>query len=252
MTNAIIGYENGLDAGTVTASSDPSAAPKENGFNWRLDNYWQPAAATSNWLEVDFGSARSVDYIGFYSSDFYSMTGAELNLFSGASASPTTSRVQENITTDSPKLFTFAAASARYWRIRLDTTGSETPKIQMVTIGTRLELQRGARPGMRPPALGNADMPYNSISASGFFLGRSVRRQPVDFRLSTDTLTPAWVRSNWPDFLAHAERYPFFVLPEPDSYTDEAVFAWTRGKINAPEYSSSTLLSMTLDLQAFI
>lgn len=251
MTNPIIGYQNGFDTGTVSASSDPAATPKENAYDWRFDDYWQPAAATQNWLEIDFGSAQSVDFVGFYSSDFYAMTGAELNLFSGASPAPTTSRVQENITTEGPKLFTFTSASARYWRLRLDTTGSETPKVQMLALGQRLELQRGIRPGFTPPALMSKYRQVAAVSEGGFLLGRSLARNPIDFRISTDTLTPAWIRANWPALLAHIEKYPFFMLPEPDSYSDEAVIAWTVKQIPAPTYPQSTLMSLALDLQAF-
>lgn len=250
MTNCVIGYENGFRTGTVTSSSDPAAAPAANAYDWNLFDYWQPATATQNWLEIDFGAAVSVDYVGFYSSDFYTMTGAELNLFSGASAAPSTSRVQENITTEGPKLFTFTSASARYWRLRLDTTGTETPKIQAVAIGAHLELQRGLRPGYKPPALGARNEPVNSISQGGIFIGRSNQRAPIPFSLNTDVLTPAWVRANWLDFLDHAEKYPFFVLPEPDSYTDEAVIAWTNGQIQQPQYTHSNYLSLNLDLQA--
>lgn len=251
MTNAIIGYENGFETGTVTASSDPAATPKENAFDWRLEDYWQPGAATQNWLEIDFGSAQSVDFVGFYSSDFYGMTGAELNLFSGASPAPTTSRLQENITTEGPKLFTFASVSARYWRLRLDTTGSESPKVQMLAIGQRLELQRGIRPGFMPPALAPNQKAVTNISASGMFLGRSLARAPINFTLQTNAITAAWIRTNWPGLLVHIERYPFFLLPEPDNYGDEAVIAWTRDQVEAPRYDHAAHLGLNLSLQAY-
>ena len=252
MTNSIIGYDNGLETGTVSASSDPAATPKENAFDWRLDDYWQPAAATENYLEVDFGSAQSIDYVAFYSSDFYTMTGANIELESGASSPPSTSRVNENITTRGPKVFTFTSASARYWRFTLNTTGSESPKIQLVAFGQRLELEGALRPGFRPPALANRFREVQSVSAGGFPLGRSLKVAPVSFELELDVLTASWIRSNWPNLLDHMASKPFFLLPEPDNYSDEAVLAWSRGMINAPRYSTPLHMGLTLNLEAFV
>ena len=49
---------------------------KENAIDWKLFDYWQPAAATSNYLELDAGSAIDVDYFAFYSSNLYTEAGA--------------------------------------------------------------------------------------------------------------------------------------------------------------------------------
>lgn len=253
MTNPVIGYDSGPfdDAPTITASSDPAAAPKENAVDWRLEDYWQPSAATQNWLEFDFGSARSVDYIGFYSPDFHTMAGAQLVLSYGATSNPGSDALTQSITTAGPKLYTFGSQSAQFWRLKLNTTGAESPRVVLIAFGVRLELERGLRPGFRAPALAPPNRVVTNVSESGLFLGRSLARQPIEFTLNTDTLTPAWIRANWPGLLAHVEQYPFFCLPEPDAYPDEAVVAWTRGKIRAPEYSHSNFLRLALDLAAF-
>ncbi len=253
MTNPIFGYDNGPfdDAPTVTASSDPATAPKENSFDWRLEDFWQPAAATQNWLEFDFTTARAADYLGFYSPDFYTLAGAQLVLSYGATTNPGADALTQSITTPGPKLFTFASQSAQFWRLKLNTTGAESPRVVVIAIGTRLELERGLRPGFRAPALASSKRTVTNISESGFFLGRSLAATPIHFSINTTTLTPAWVRSNWLALRDHLERYPFFCLPEPDAYPDEAMIAWSRGEIRAPEYSHSNFMSLALDLAAF-
>ena len=200
---------------------------------------------------IDAGSAVDVDYFAFYSSDLYLQAGAKVELFSGSSAPATTLRATINPTTKGPKILTFTSASLRYWRLTISTTGSFAPKIQIANIGERLEIQRGLRPGFMPPALASSNQLATNISESGLYIGRSLKIAPIEFALNTTVLTAAWVRANWPDLLTHIEKFPFFLLPEPDGYTDEAVIAWTRGKISPPTYSHAAHMALNLNLAGF-
>ncbi len=253
MTNPIIGYENTFADATITASSDPAATPKENALNWQLFNYWQPSPTASFYLDFDFGTSRSCDYLAFYSSDLYTYTNARVIVYSSSSLPVTGGGQRANvlINTAGPKLLQINDQVVRYYRVEFQTASAVAPKIQSVVLGNKLELQRGIRPSFKAPALGNYNRPYNSVSEGGILLGRSNKIEPVKFSLSTDMLTPSWVRSNWPAFLAHAEKYPFFLLPEPDSYTDEAVYCWTDGEIMPPMYQQSNLMSLSLKLHAY-
>jgi len=253
MTNPVFGYQSHYrDGGTVTSSTSPAATPRDNATDWRFDDYWQPTAGTSHWLEVDAGSAVSADYFAFYSSDLYAQAGAQVQLTAGAAPAPAAVQGTINPTTAGPKLLRFTSASFRYWRLTFSTTGSFAPKIQIANVGAQLELEQGARPGFVPPKLAPANKPQTNISEQGFFIGRSLKLAPADFRLPTTILTPAWVRANWPALLAHIESYPFFLLPEPDTYADEAVIAWTKGAISAPRYSHAQFMSLDLNLTALI
>lgn len=253
MTNALIGYENLLEDGTLSASNDPAATPKENAIDWALFDYWQPAAATSHWLEVDMGSAVTADYFAFYSSNLYTEAGAAVKLYGGASPAPATLQGTISPTTRGPKFLQFTSASFRYWRIEFSTTGSFSPKIEMAAFGDRLELERGIQPGFGPPVLASRFKQANTVSDGAIFLGRSNKVQPVRFALDLTVLSAAWIRANWPALLAHIEKYPFFLLPEPDSYTDEAVIAWsTDQRIQAPVYQNPTYMDHRINLEAFV
>lgn len=252
MTNSIIGYNNIYrDGGTVTASSDPADTPKENAIDWRLEDYWQPAAATSHTLDIDHGAGVLADYLAFYSSDLYTEAGAKVEVFNGSSFPPTTLKGTINPTTKGPKILTFTADTERYWRLTFSTTGSFAPKIQIANIGESLTMQRGLRPGFMPPALASSNRLATNISEAGLYIGRSLKIAPIEFSLNTTVLTAAWVRANWPDLLTHIEKYPFFLLPEPDGYADEAVIAWTRGAILPPKYTHAAHLSLNLNLAGF-
>ncbi len=253
MTNTVIGYSNIYrGAGTVAASSDPAATPKENALDWRLEDYWQPAAATFHTLDYDHGSATPADYLAFYSSDLYLQAGAKVELFSGASSPAATLEATITPTTRGPKLLRFDSANFQHWRIKISTTGSYAPKLQILNAGVQLELQRGLRTGFMPPALASRNKPVTNISENGLFLGRSLAVAPVEFNLQTTTLTAAWVRANWPALLAHLEQFPAFILPEPDGYPDESIIAWTNGKITQPSYSHAAHLSLNVKMRAFL
>ena len=250
--NPLIGYENRLDEGTVVASDDPVSAPKENSFNWRLDDYWQPAAATSHQLDVDLGNANSADYLGFYSSNLYSEAGASVEILGDPFSPPTTIRGTITPTTRGPKFLQFTSGSYRYWRINISTTGNFSPKVQVVAFGDRLELQRGLRDGFMPPAIASRFKPVITTSENGIYLGRSLAVAPVEFDIEMSVLTPAWVRSNWPILRDHIEQFPFFVLPQPDDYPDEAVIAWTSKNVPMPRYSEAGYMEIDLNLKVFV
>jgi len=250
--NPVFGFLNIFrDGGTVTASNDPAAAPKENAIDWRLEDYWQPPAATSHWLEIDAGVAVSADYFAFYSSDLYLQAGAKVECFAGAAPAPAALQGTINPTTRGPKYLNFTSADFRYWRLLISTTGAYSPKIQIANVGERLEMEQGYRPGSSPPAIASRNKTVTNISESGLFIGRSLEVKPVKFSLPLTILTKAWIRSNWPALLVHMERLPFFILLEPDAYPDEAVIAWTDGPIASPVYSHSVWMSLRLNLKAF-
>ena len=252
MANAYIGYDNKLDTGTVVASSEPAATPKENCYDWNLFVYWQPTAGTSHTLDIDMASAVAVDYFAFYSSDLYLQTGATVKLYSGSSSPATTLVGTITPTTRGPKFLAVTTSSLRYWRLTFATTASYAPKIQLAALGARLEIEKGLRDGFAPPALGARNASTTSTSQGGLFIGRSVAVAPVKFNMSMTNLTASWIRTNWPALLAHIEAKPFYLLPEPDGYTDEAVIAWTVNRPAQPVYSDYTLMRINLALEAFI
>ena len=251
-TNAVLAYNNFYKTGTVSASSDPAATPKENAIDDLLYDYWQPTSGTSHQLDLDLGGATSVDVFGFYSSDFYSLTGAACKLYQSDDDSTYTLVSTITPATIGAKLKLVTASSHRYWRIQFDTTGAETPKIQHAFIGKSLEMQRGLGAGFAPMALGSENVPINSETDTGIFIGRSNKKRAIPATLNFSNLTPAWMRTHWPTILSALESSPFMVLPSPDTYPNEAAFCWTSGIIQTPPYSKDNLLGVSIPIKARI
>lgn len=255
MTNAVIAINNLFEtASLVTVDSEASGFPKENAYDGFLYDYWQPTAGPGCHLRIDMGSAVSVDLFGFYSSDIYSLAGGICTL-AYSDDDITYTDISDGVIS-TPKqganLKLSTAQSHRYWRLKFTFTGSEQPKIQHAYLGTQTEMQRGLAAGFAPMNLGSERVPVNSISTEGAFLGRSLKKKPIKGRLAFKSVTPAWMRSDWPTILAALEERPFMILPSPDSYTDEAAFCWTEGNIKTPAYDGQNLMSFSIPIMARI
>jgi hypothetical protein len=237
---------------TVTASTENGDNVIENAYDWNLSDYWQPTTATSHVIQIDLGAAADVDYIGFYSSDFAAMAGSTITIKADTTATPTTTRATYTVSDGgSARMDVFTLFSFRYVSLTIETTAAQAPKFQQISIGSRLDVERGLRDGFMPPTLASQNEPLTSKSENGFFLGRSLGTAPARFTLPLNNLSSTWVRANWPALLAHMERYPMFILPQPTDYPEEAIFAWTTGAIKSPAYQTSTYMQVALSLEGF-
>lgn len=255
MTNAVLGINNIYESGTVTESSEASGYPSENAYDNLLSDYWQPGVVspgTVHTLDVDYGSAISIDLFGFYSSDLYSLSGAACKLYYSDNGSTYTLVDTISPTTAGPKMKLVTASSHRYWRLQFETTGASQPKIQHAYIGQQTEIQRQLGSGFEPPALGSENVPITSEATNGNFIGRSTKREPIRGKLQFNNITAAWMRTNWPTILAAIEAKPFLLLPSPDNYTDEAAFCWTDGKIRTPQYNANTYMNFVIPIKSII
>ena len=250
MTNAVLAYGNFYQSGTVTAST--ASGDKQNAYDNLLNDYWQPDSGASHTLDIDMGSATAVDVFGFYSSDFYSFTGAACKLYYSDDDITYTLAGTITPTTIGPKMLLVTSSSHRYWRLQFDTTAAQQPKIQHAFIGVQMEMQRGISINYAPLALASENAPVNSESASGLFIGRSVRKAPIRSVINFKNVTSAWMRTNWPVILSALESEPFLLLPSPDNYTDEAAFCWTSGLIGTPVHTEPGLLNFSLPIKARI
>jgi len=109
--------------------------------------------------------------------------------------------------------------------------------------------------GFRPPIYEH----YDSINAQGNaanYLGRSIKRKPMDLTIKQQGITQISLRDEWVPFLEHAARKPFF-FSWPNHYgtsvaTDTiSAYCWTE-KPQQPVYSSLCFASVNLKVKAII
>jgi hypothetical protein len=122
------------------------------------------------------------------------------------------------------KLFTTTAAAI--WRLRI-TGLTEPAKIGVLSVGSRLELERGNPAGYIPPPFALEDTIYNSESQSGQFLGRSIERSGIVGEISLKDMSETWARANMPAFIEHARTTPWFFAWSPLEHPEDVAFCWT-------------------------
>ncbi len=124
----------------TTSSSDH---PKTNMLDYRLATYWQADDTTDpHYIPFDFGTSTSCQYVLFYA-DLDDGDLVEIYADSNSDYSTEAKRGEKSITSTGWQwvLVEFAAYSLRYWRIKLDLSGSPTvPSISTIFLGTSYEI----------------------------------------------------------------------------------------------------------------
>jgi len=248
---AIFCYQNLFEsASSVTASSEATGYPKENAYDWRTDDFWQPNSASpaTYTLEADMGTATAADYGAIYAHDLHTQ-GATIALqYSTKATSPIawTTAFSVTPTTSAPIVKTFASQSIRYWRY-LITGAASPPSLGVLAFGSYLEMEQGCRAGLELPTYARTPDTLPNRSQTGAFIGASVKRRGVDFSVSFNAVTKSWLRANWATFQDHFEAKPFFFAWDDANYGGEDVFCWAKGVQPSP-VQNQTLIDISMNL----
>jgi hypothetical protein len=134
-----------------------------------------------------------------------------------------------------------------YWRVSFQGGNAESFIGVCILGNAPLEL-RPIGTGFRPPVYEH----YDSINAQGNaanYLGRSIKRKPMDLTIKQQGITQADLHGKWVTFLNHAARKPFFFSWDNENHPDEAVYCWTE-KPQQPVYNSLCSASINLKVKA--
>lgn len=240
-----IGYENLFTKGTVSVTSENASFPKENGYDWFTDDFWQPTAGGTQRISVDMGVDTAVDYVAVVAHDLYTQ-GASIRLQNSPDGVSWFNVGDEITPSDNTALMrVFAEATARYWAVRITSPTGNIVSIGTVSVGKSMTIPIGFFVGYQPPRLNERHVRLVSNSENGEFIGQTVIRKGLNDALRLEYLTPAWVRSTWKDFAAHAVRTPFFFAWYPSKYPDEVVYITD---VDDPEASNQHQKFMSVNM----
>lgn len=247
-SSAIIGYKNLLttSGGTITSSSSETDYDAENIADWRPFTWWKPTTTGNSWVRVSFASSKVVNYFAVASHDL-ATSGSTIKLqYSTNGGSSWLDATSANPgTNDRAIVTTFDDITAADWRIYVSNP-TTIAAIGVVSFGEKLELPYQQEVGFAPPTLSRDAEYRTNQSASGLFLGRSIERTGYPGMISISAIDQDWIRSDWEPFIDHAELKPFFFSWNESDFANEAVFAWTDGKISPSKYSSPLRMSISL------
>ena len=244
---AYIGYDNAFEQSGVTIAADwtePTGFEVENSYDYKTHTAVKDTTTTTRHITIDAGSGNTItaDYMGVIGHNLFDAPGATISCQHSDNAATYTTLVSHTVAANEA-IFEVASATEthRYWRIRITHNAAFT--ISHISFGQALEC-RPIGAGFRPPVYEH----YESINAQGNaanYLGRSIKRAPMDLRIRQQGIDPSDFRTDWVPFLEHAAQKPFFFCWDYENYSDEAVYCWTE-RPQQPSYP--TLCHMAIDL----
>jgi hypothetical protein len=203
---------------TLTMSlTEDTSYPLANLKDYFADSLWKSSASTAGQtLVVDFGAARSCNYIVLDNTNIGSWTTVVLEAADDSGFTTNVATPISNIVgagtaayNTTAGAYEFSAVSRRYWRLRFATIGA-IPQIGSLYLGTRLTFETEQEWGFRLDAptfqTVEAIALDGRIRNSQSIKGRRVHE--LTFRYHSDTF-----RSAYETFLAtvRGKLFPFYV-----------------------------------------
>jgi hypothetical protein len=245
-----LAYDNLLEQGTVTASSEDADYPVENCYDWNTADYFRPAASGTVNIDVTLSGSSPANYLAFYNQDLYLNAGTiKLQYWNGSAyVDATTAYTPAD---NSPRVIFFDSQTSTKWRVVIAC--SVVFNIGVLSFGQYLAMQYGRYLNWAPPVLGRSTTLTNNLSDAGMFLGRSIVSKGISTNLILQYAQDSWVRANWLPFIKHVEQKPFFWVPNADDYPNEAVLCWTDGDtIPPPQHLQYGYMGATLAIRGLV
>lgn len=242
-------YENLLENGTVTASSENPDYPVLNCFDGNTADYFRPNVTGSVNIDLTLTNAASANYLAFYGQDLYKNAGSiKLQYYDGSAYVDASDTLIPS--DNSPRVLFFDSKTSTQWRVVI--TCSVVFNIAVISFGTYLPLQYGMYIGWTPPLLARSTKILNNVSDGGAFLGKSIIAKGSLTSFVLQYASDGWVRSNWLPFIVHAELKPFFWVPNFATYPTEAAYCWVEGDLTAPQHTQYGFMGATFQVRALV
>lgn len=253
--NPLIGYENLLEAGSVTATHWETDYPPTNMQNVSTGEYWQANSDpihAGNLINITMQvSPSTVNYFGIGG---HNLAGAELKLQRRDDpADPWQDVTDPVIPGDNHAImwyFTDVVTSA-YWRLEIQPNPDGTlPRIAVLYLGEVLVLQRRVYVGHTPVTDAQQTQYRTGLSQSAQYLGRVVGSQTLGVGLEQQNVDPEFYRTYIRPFKKHAETRPFFMAWRPSKYPEEVGYCWTTKDITPQNALANGFLNFSIVGQA--
>lgn len=259
--NPVIGYDNRVTVGNVSASSSEPGYPITNLANSSTYLHWRAEGGSplmEETVEVDVNTTDLMDYVGIARHNFGTeQIAVTIEGLVDADASPETwvELVEEFIPADdTPIIARFEPIALAAVRIIL-TPGTDTtnpPQMAVLYVGTLLQIQRRIYVGHTPITLGRSARVTNGRSESGNFLGRIVLSESASTDVALQNLTPDWYRTYFDPFARAAREEPFFFAWRPEDYPREVGFAWLTDEPRPSNQRPNGMMQVSFEMTGII
>lgn len=257
----VIGYDNRVTAGNVSATSFEDGYPITNVANNSTYLHWRAEGGSpllEEEIEVAVNTADLLDYVGIARHNFGTeQIAVTIEGLVDADASPEVwvELVEEFIPADdSPIIARFEPVALAAIRIIL-TPGTDTenpPRLAVLYVGKLLQLQRKIYVGHTPITYGRNARVTNGRAESGNFLGRIVLSESLSTEVALQNLTADWYRTYFDPFARAGREEPFFFAWRPESYPREVGFAWLTDEPRPSNQRANGMMQVSFEMTGIV
>jgi hypothetical protein len=239
--SGIMCFDNIVTAGNVSATSATVKNPITNIANAGTAYYWEATSTATQTITINAAGAE-VDYIGIAS---HNLNQAGLTV--SVKYNSVTVLAAQSISDAQAILLLLTVASPTTIEIII-SGATVAPKIGVLYVGKKLELQRSIYVGHTPITYGRDRITVNGVSENGQYLGQIVVRQMNSTQVSLQNLTPSFYRNSLDPYFAASPRVPCFFAWKPESYPAEIAYAWVEGDPRPSNQRSNGMMQIDFSL----
>lgn len=224
----IIGWDNAVSTGTLTASSEAEGYPVTNLTNPSTSSEWRASGNGTQSITVTLGAEREINYIGIARHNFGS-SGAAVSVTAepgGVDLVPSIMPVS-----DAPLMVRFDPITVTSVTITI-SGGSVPARMSVLYAGYLTTVKGGMYQEVVPIPYGYQTDIVTNRAESGDFLGRIMTDQRLQLAYEFAYVEYDWFKANMGPFIKSAMLQPFFFAWLPEMYPEDVAFGWLTADIN--------------------
>lgn len=235
----VIGWQNLVTVGTVSAESEEANFPASNLANPATNQRWESASTADQYLTVAFAAPAEVDYFGIerhnLGSEAIPVTVEGLETEGGEWITLWSQHLPAN---DRILMGRFEPVLLVALRVKLEPD-AVPPSAAVLYVGKLIVLEHGIPPGHIPINYSRKVEKASAISVGGDSLGTVTLTSRLEGGFEQRDLDPDWYREILEPFRAAYDDAYFFFAWAPQDYPDEVGFCWVTND-PAPRINKTT------------
>lgn len=247
----VILWDNILQDGTVTVTSEATDGQAANAIDGTTYDYWIPTSVPATFT-VELSTTTTASYAAIAAHNLGSTGNTlEVRAFNGSTYDAVASVTP---TDDKPIFIAFTQQSATRWRFKVD--GGSVPKIGVALLGDSIRFDSGILPSYTPLYMSEDVELLTSQTLNGQFVTNRVNRRGAKTQVSLNILDRSFVEGTaFQDFRNHYNQgKPFFFASNPSELEDDVSYCWRQdgGELKPTFDSDGIFYKTALSLEAYI
>ena len=207
MTRPVILYDNLFTQGELSSqlvNGDPALA-----VDWFTYDgiQFQTGLSTISSIAAALGSPSTANALGVAAHNLGSK-GATVSVRDGINSGLIIASYQP--VDDSPFILEFDDHTTDEWTISVDAGPNDDPFVNIIVLGSAMNLERSAFLNVTPPGFNPSDEYNRNRSETGQTMGLTLKRLGIQNEISFDNVSLQWIKDEWQTFTDHMRKKACF------------------------------------------